>query len=723
MNRTSPTASTGLHLDVDHDHVGWLTLDAPGSSANLLTPALMVELDHTLSELESRIANGQLLSLVIRSGKEGTFIAGADVGTIAGLRTAAEARAASAEGQRIFRRVERLRVPTVAAIDGPCMGGGTELALHCDYRVASDRDSTRIGLPEVRLGILPGFGGTVRLPPLIGLQNALGMILTGKPARAARARRLGLVDRVVSADRFEEETRAFVREVIAGRVPRAEPGLGLGQRLLERTAIGRRILFGAARRRAESEAGGHYPAPLRAIDVLEEIQGKRADEAYAREAQALGELAVTDVSKCLVRIYLLSRSARRALGDDVMAERRPVERLAVLGAGVMGGAIAELAAAHDLPVVLKDIDRDALDAGLRHAGELLNKAAAARVFTEERAGLKFALITGTLSYEGFDDVGLAIEAVVERVPVKQQVLREVENVAPRAVLASNTSALSIDELADGVREPGSVVGLHFFNPVHKMPLVEVVRGRRTSAAALATAFGLVLDLGKTPVLVADRPGFLVNRLLAPYLNEAGHLLEEGASIEDVDGALESFGMPMGPLRLLDEIGFDVARHASREIAAELGERLRPAPMLDRMIEDGRLGRKNGRGFYRYENGRSQGVDPAARHLASGSGSDGGPGTPGADESRRRCLYLMVNEAAHALEERVVDGADHLDLAMVMGTGFPPFRGGLLRWADTEGAQAIHAALAGYAESIGDRFRPAPLLERMAAQNQTFTDIN
>lgn len=719
MNR-STAGNTGLTLQIDRDRVGWLTFDRPDAAVNILTPAVMQDLDTTLSELESRIANGQLTALVVRSGKEGAFMAGADVEAIAALSGVAEARSASAEGQRIFRRIERLRVPTIAAIDGACLGGGTELVLHCHYRIVSDRDSSRIGLPEVRLGILPGFGGTVRLPRLIGLQNAMGMILSGKPVGPDRARRTGLVDRVVSALRFEADTRDFVRDVLAGGVARATPRLGFVQRLLERTPPGRRLLFGAARKRAEAEAGHFYPAPYRILDVLARTASVRVDEAYAMEAQALGDLAVTGESRNLVRVFRLSQAARRALPAEALAERRPVGRLAVIGAGVMGGAIAELAAANDIPVVLKDIDQQALDSGLRHAGDLLRKAVKARVFSEERAGLKFALITGTLTYDGFEEVDLAIEAVVEKMAVKQQVLREVETASPAAVLATNTSALSVDRLAEGVLQPGSVVGLHFFNPVHRMPLVEVVHGPRTAPAALATAFGLALDLGKTPVLVADRPGFLVNRLLGPYLNEAGHLLADGAGVADVDGALESFGMPMGPLRLLDEIGFDVARHASQEMHARLGDRLKPADLMERMIGDGRLGKKNGLGFYRYEDDRSRGVDPVAEALARGEpGREAG--LPAGDEILRRCLYLMVNEAAHALEDGVVRDADTVDLAMIMGTGFPPFRGGLLCWADSEGIPHIRDTLAAYAASLGNRFAPAPLLVRMAGQNQTFTD--
>ncbi len=715
---TGPTSEPeiGLEFEVDRDHVGWLTFDRPGASVNTLTPELMRELDALLSQLESRIANGQILALVVRSGKEGAFFAGADVEAIASLSSAAGAEAASAEGQRIFRRIERLRVPTIAAIDGACMGGGTELVLHCDFRVASDRESTRIGLPEIRLGILPGFGGTVKLPARVGLQNALGLILSGRAVRPSRALRIGLVDRVLPFTGFPGAIQEFTREVISGGVQPAVPNLGLRDRMLEGTGPGRRIMFGAARKRAAAEAGPFYPAPARAIRVLEESVGRKADEAYALEARALGELAVTPESRNLVRVFRLSQAARRALPEEIAASKRSVRRMGVIGAGVMGGAIAELAAAHDVPVALKDIDQEALDSGLRHAAGLLRKAVKARAFTEEEASRKFALVTGTLDYEDLSGADLVIEAVVERMAVKQQVFREVEQATGDAVLATNTSALSVDEMADGVERPGSVLGLHFFNPVHKMPLVEVVAGPRTDDAALATGFGLVLDLGKTPVLVADRPGFLVNRLLAPYLNEAGYLLEEGHSVESIDGALQSFGMPMGPLRLLDEIGFDVARHASREMARAFGGRMSPSGVLDRMIDDARLGRKNGLGFYRYEEGEARGPDPVAQALW------GGEARSEPDEIRRRCLYVLVNEAAYALEEGVVDGPDRVDLAMVFGTGFPPFRGGLLRWADTEGLPQIHEALSLYADSLGTRFAPAPLLGRMAKQNRTFTDL-
>jgi 3-hydroxyacyl-CoA dehydrogenase/enoyl-CoA hydratase/3-hydroxybutyryl-CoA epimerase len=722
---------SGMTFEVDRSHVGWLTFDQ-GDAPNVLSNEVLRAFDRLLAQLESRIANGQIHALGIRSGKPGTFIAGADVREFADLESASAARAASAEGQRIFRRLQRLRVPTVAVIDGTCLGGGTELALHCTYRIATDRPSTRIGLPEVRLGIIPGFGGTVRLPAVVGLQEALRIILAGKSVGAGKAARIGLVDRVVAPARLERELDDFMTLVLSKRVPEQERSRSLTTRLLEGTAIGRKILFTMARRRTREEAGDHYPAPLRAIDVLEQSHGAHVDEGYANEAAAVGELLTSPASQNLVHVFLLSQLAKRALPEETMERAAEIGKAAVLGAGVMGGAIAELLAANDVPVILKDIDRAALDSGLKHAASLLGKAASARVFSAEEATLKLALITGTLDYEGFDDVDLVIEAVVERMHVKQQVLREVETEVPEtAVLGTNTSSLSVTEMAKAVRRPARVIGIHFFNPVHKMPLVEVVRPEAADEEAVATGVRFVLDMGKTPVVVADRAGFLVNRLLSPYLNEAGRLLAEGGDIERIDGVFTAFGMPMGPLRLLDEVGFDIAEHAGREMGAAFGERLATSDVIARLIESGRLGKKNGRGFYLYRNGRSTGADPAVAHLvgATPTGDDGAStsGTPAAPPARLtdedilgRCLYLMVNEAAFALEDEIVSDAGMVDLAMVMGTGFPPFRGGLLRWADDIGVREIRDRLEAYAGDLGPRFTPAPLLRRLADQDRTFT---
>lgn len=710
-----------LTLDVDRDYVGWITLDQPESSVNLLTEPSLALLDRLIGELESRIATGKLVAVVVRSAKPGSFVHGLDVRELERVRDRSDAFEKSREGQRIFRRLERLTVPTLAAVDGTCLGGGVELITACDHRIGSDDTQTRLGLPEVKLGILPGFGGSVRLPALLGIQSALDLILSGKTISANRAQRIGLLDRIAPKTRFEMEVSAFLKEILAGKArgkPRKKP---LVKRLLEDTGPGRSLLFSIAERKTEARTKGWYPAPGRALRLIAETHGVQIDQALQLEAHALAELAVTRESRSLVRIYLLQQDAKRRLGEEVMGRARRVERAAVLGAGVMGGSIAELIASHDVPVILKDIEQEALDSGLRHANELLQKAASKGRFSSGEAGLKFALIQGTLSYDKFSEVDLVIEAVVERMAVKQQVLQDVEERVPsHTIVATNTSSLSVTTLAEASSCPDRVVGIHFFNPVHRMPLVEIVRTEATSEEVLATAFSFTVGMGKTPVLVADRPGFLVNRLLSPYLNETGYLLDDGADVLSIDAALEEFGMPMGPCRLLDEIGFDVADHVSAEMERAFGQRMRAGGVVDGLRSEGLLGRKNGRGFYRYEGGRQEGVEPVVAKRYSGKvGAD----VPDAEEIRQRTLYLMVNEAAYAIEEGVVETAGELDLSLVMGIGFPPFRGGLLSWADREGIPNIVDKLSNFEERLGDRFAPAGLLRSMAEEDLTFTDAD
>ena len=706
---------TTLRLEIDADKIAWLIFDAPDSQVNLLTSEVMGHLDRHLTELESRIATGHPIALVIWSDKPDTFIAGADVDEIAGIEDEEDGRRKSAMGQRIFSRLGRLGIPKVAALRGACLGGGTELALACDWRLAADTPATTIGLPEIKLGLIPGFGGSVRLPRLIGIQRALSMILTGRSLSAAHAYRYGLVDQVFDETGFQHSVAQVALDAVLGRVERVLPHATARDRFLENTGLGRRLLFRGARKRVRSASGTRYPAALKAIDVIEETLDLPIDEALAIEAEALGEVATTTVCRNLVRLFRGGRAANRTFAPQVAAQQREVKKVAVLGAGVMGGGIAELAAAHDLSVILKDIDREALDVGLRHAGELLRKAGKRGIIAPEEVGLKFALIHGTLDYERFGEVDVVIEAVVERLHVKQQVLRDVEaELPPHAVFATNTSSLSVTELSRVAARPDRVVGLHFFNPVHRMPLVEIIRGESSSDAALATAFRLARRLGKTPVLVADRPGFLVNRLLAPYLNEVGFLLNDGADVVRIDRTLKEFGLPMGPCRLLDEVGFDVAAHVAKEMARAFGDRMRPSAALETLTGLGRLGKKNGRGFYTYSD-RDERVD---REVGRAFGSGGGGVRP--EEIIDRCLLISVNEAMYALEEGVVAGPGDVDLAMVMGTGFPPFRGGPLAWAESRGARAVRDRLLELRERHGDRFTPAPGLERLADAEESFT---
>ncbi len=716
--RETAEARTALALEVDGDGVAWLVFDRPESKVNVLSSAVMARLDALLAEVEEGARTGRVKALVVKSGKPGAFIAGADVSEIAGVTDAAEAEAGSRAGQEVFRRLERLPVPTIAAIDGLCLGGGAELALACAYRLASDRPETRIGFPEVRLGIIPGWGGTTRLPRLVGLRTAIELIVTGKTLSAKRAQRVGLVDECVPQTILEERARRFAWERIDRGRLRPRRRKGLAARLLEDTAPGRRLVIQWARKRIMRETKGHYPAPLAALDVLTRTLALPLDQAFALEAATVGRLAVSDVAKNLIHVFFLMEGAKKA---GPKAEPRPVERVGVLGAGIMGGGIAQLLAYRGLPVRLKDINSEAIAVGLRHARELFDKAVKRGRLDRRDAERGLNRISPTLDYTGFRITDVVIEAVVERMDVKKQVLREVEqHTDAGTILASNTSALSITEMGHALERPDRFCGMHFFNPVHRMPLVEIVRGAATSDETLATVFDLTRRLGKTPVIVNDGPGFLVNRLLAPYLNEAAWLLAEGARIDQVDEALLSFGMPMGPFRLLDEVGLDVARHVAAILYEAFGDRMMPAPIMLKLGETARLGRKGGLGFYRYEAGKEMGVDESIYdELADDASPE--PRTFAADEIRDRCILVMVNEAARALEDAIVEDPGAVDLALITGTGFPPFRGGLLRFADAIGLRNVVTRLESFERSLGVRFQPAPLLRERAAAGRGFYD--
>ena len=721
--RTTPPARGNPTLQIDENGIGWLTLDDSERKVNVLTETVMRRLAELVEEVDRLVGAGQMRALVIESGKPGSFVAGADVDAIAAIHDADRGQAAARLGQAIFMDVERIRVPTFAAIDGICLGGGTELSLACRYRVASDSPRTRLGLPEVQLGILPAWGGTTRLPRLVGLQAALPLLLTGEPVSASKARRIGLVDEVLPAQDFHDRVCELTRAALEGAVPRRRRR-GLLKRLLEDTPPGRRVILAAARRQVRARTGGHYPAPLLLLQVLERGLGASVESALELEAAAAGELIASEVSKSLIHVFHLRERAKKETGSAAGVVGRSVTRAVVLGAGVMGGGIAQLLAYKGIRARMKDVRHEAIAGGLKHARSLFDGPVERHRLSRRKAEQRMELVSGGIEYHGMGDADLVIEAVVERMEVKRTVLREVENlVRPDCVLATNTSSLSVDDMAEALERPAQLCGMHFFNPVHRMPLVEVVRGSRTSEEAVATVYRLVLELGKVPVVVADAPGFVVNRILGMYLNEAGWLLEDGATIEQIDNGARTFGMPMGPARLLDEIGLDIARHAGTALHRAFDDRMLPAPPLVSLAESDRLGRKNGRGFYRYQAGgageRARGVDETVYEDLGIGNSDREP--PDDDEIRMRLVLCMVNEAARTLADRVARNAGELDLAMIMGTGFPPFRGGLLRFADTMGADATVAYLEDLTTRAGVRFEPAPLLHELATKNRTFYD--
>ena len=705
-------------LRVDEKGVAWITFDDPERKVNVLSERVLTRFDELLTEVRDSVRRGQVRVAIFCSAKRG-FIAGADVTAIEALEDPAAGAEGARFGQRIFSSLTELGVPTVAAIHGICLGGGVELSLACSHRVASDSPTTKMGLPEVLLGILPAWGGTSRLPRLVGVEASLDLMLSGRQVSSSSARRMGLVDEVLPADLFREKLADFAEAAAANpsKKPARRPLL---KRFKDGTAPGRRLVLFFARKQVMRRTGGHYPAPLKIIEVVGRSIRKPIARALEIEATAAGELVASSVCKNLIHVFHLREGARKGTGvEDETVEPTPVNYLAVLGAGVMGGGIAQLAAYRGIHVRMKDIQHDAVASGLQHAQKLFSGLVKRKKLRRREADQRMALISGSLSYQGFERQDLVVEAVVERMDIKRIVLRETEDaVRAGCILATNTSSLSVDEMASALARPEDFVGMHFFNPVHRLPLVEVVRGARSSDRAVATTYGLALALGKVPVVTRDGPGFLVNRILGPYMNEAGLLLADGATVEAIDGAAKRFGMPMGPLRLIDEVGIDISRHAGQSLYEALGDRLTPAPPLLALAESGRLGKKGGLGFYRYEGDKEVGVYPEIYAVLSKS-VPASRATLEEKDIRDRLVLAMVNEAARVLDDDIVQHAGEVDLAMIMGTGFPPFRGGLLRFADTIHVRTIQGRLDEFNERYGPRFGTADLIRRLARENRGF----
>jgi 3-hydroxyacyl-CoA dehydrogenase/enoyl-CoA hydratase/3-hydroxybutyryl-CoA epimerase len=693
---------SALSLSVRSDGLAVLTFDLPDKAVNVFTRGVMEELAAQIAELAG---NQEIRCLVLLSGKKRNFIAGADVDEIAGVTDPIEAERGSRQGHELFSAWEALPFPTIAAVRGTCVGGGCEIALASSWVLISDRDDIRIGLPEVRLGIVPGWGGCTRLTRKVGLEAALDVILAGKALHPKKAFRIGLADALLPEASFLDEVRRFAEEHMAGTRPRsAGHGSGLRSLLLERNPLGRKVVFDQARKQVLARTGGHYPAPLRAIEVVRTGIEKGARAGFDAEARAIGELAVSRVAKNLIHLFRLMEAAKKNGAGDA-GDEAPLDTIGVLGAGVMGGGIAHLVADQaGLPVRMKDIAAEQLASGMEHASALFARQVKRRRLSRAEAARRIRLLRPTLDYSGFERVDLVVEAVVENLAVKHKVFAELEQeVREDAVLASNTSSISIDLIGEGVSRPERLVGMHFFNPVHKMPLVEVIRGSATSDRAAQAVAELARRLGKTPVVVKDGPGFLVNRLLGFTLAEAMWLLDEGYPIEQVDREVEAWGMPMGPFTLTDEVGIDVGIKVAHILAEAFPERLSFPAWFDHLADGGRLGSKRQHGLYLYEKGRRTKPDPAVYEIAGAARMGSIPDRGSVPD---RVFLPMLDEAALCLEEGLVEGAGDLDLAMILGTGFPPFRGGPCRWADQQGVDSLAREMERLASSVHERFAPS-----------------
>jgi 3-hydroxyacyl-CoA dehydrogenase/enoyl-CoA hydratase/3-hydroxybutyryl-CoA epimerase len=678
-----------------------LTFDRPGSAANIFDQATFEQLNNLLDQVEN---DSSVRGLVIASAKPKIFIAGADLTGFSKDPSPENLAKAVDQGQRTFERIANLKFPTVAAIHGVALGGGLEIALACDYRIASLDSATKVGLPETNLGIIPAWGGCTRLPRLVGLPVALEVILSGRQYPSRQAQKLGLIDDSTYRERLEG---LATKKIVDSRGRKRETKTHFSN-------IGplTKIIADRAKKKTVEKTRGHYPAPLKALEVV--VNGLKAPTAVSleNEKKAFIELTKNEVAQNLIRVFFLQERAKKLTVGDLKPEVKP-KRVLVVGAGLMGSGIAQWLSARGLNVVLKDVGPEPLGKGLQAIDRVYRDAVKRRILTEVDARAGFDRILPVYEDVPLANVDLAIEAAVEKLDLKKQIFTQLEPKIPNTLLiASNTSGLSIEAISEGLAHPEKVVGVHFFNPVHRMQLVEIVRGSRTSETVLATAIQFVKSIGKLPVLVKDSPGFLVNRILLPYLVEAIRIFSEGHSVEAIDRAILDFGMPMGPLRLNDEVGLDVSQHVGSDLAARVPHLPPINNVLPRMIQKGWLGRKSGAGFYIYRN-QSETPNPGPKELQPSIQPTN------ADQLTDRLIFIMVNEAARVLEEKVVTDPADVDFGMIMGTGWAPFRGGPLKYADSVGISTVVSRLNHLAGKFGDHFKPCALLNEMVNRGGTF----
>jgi len=697
-----------IHRKIDNG-ICVLTLDRPDSGANIFDAQTLNELDGHIDFVEKE---GSLRGLIITSAKKSIFVAGADLKTLLQQAQSGELHGFIAEGQRIFNRVAALKIPSVAAIHGASAGGGYEVVLACDWRVASDDPATRIGLPETTLGLIPAWGGCSRLPRLIGADKAAEVIVKGKLYSAAEARQLGLVDEIVSRD---------------GLVEAARKKLSAGKRKVDATPPSR----SAEKQRGEAprpQTGN--TAPARALEIIHQATGSSVEESLQRELEAIVDLGQTEATQNLIRNFFLAEKYKKGVSKSPPGK---VVHAAIIGAGVMGAGIAQWLSSRGVSVILRDVSREILDRGLANVEKTYGDAVKRGLLSEEQAKQGRARIVASTAPMELRDVQFVIEAASEKMEIKKEIFRELSMQAgPQTIVATNTSALSVSELADCTIAPERVVGLHFFNPVSRMKLVEVVLGKETSDETKEQALGFIRQIGKLPVIVRDSPGFLVNRVLFPYLLDAAELFEAGIEADKIDNALVRWGMPMGPLRLIDEIGVDVTIDIAATLEKAYGRRDH-APAVLFWLRDGQmLGRKAGRGFYKYD-GKTQTLNESLGQWRRGRHGDvegaEGPAIPpdwhrdprlrlNEEELTDRLVFLMVNEAARCLEEEVVDSPEDADYGMILGTGFAPFRGGPLRFGEHVGLKKIADQLEALAR-VDEKFTPCELLRKRARDDAKF----
>ena len=721
-------AEAATKLEWTDDQIALLTLDQPDRSANILSASVLTEFENRLNEIDAR---GNARGLIIVSAKPGIFIAGADLTEFAASvdHPAEEIIALSRKGQELFARLSKSSYPTIAAINGLCVGGGLEMAVWCDRRIVTDSPATQLAFPEVKLGLFPGWGGTARTPRMIGLANAVEIVTAGENIPPLEALKLGLADDLVSNHPAMQKVEGASLKAAAIRMVNREQESGNWQsdrkrwsEPIKQSETELAFLGATASAVIQQKTKGHYPAPMAALELMIEASLLDLEAACVAEAEAFAPLFGSPVNRSLLNIFFLNDRAKKqgAKPDPANA----ITSAAVIGAGIMGQGIAAANIKRGVQVQLSDARPEALQQGIANTVREASFNKLTRSTDPELAVQRASQITPVIDPAKSSACDVVIEAIIEQEDIKKELYVKLEKaLGDNTILCSNTSTIPITRLAEGLKHPERFCGLHFFNPVRKMPLIEVIRGEKTSDETIERMVNYSRQLGKTPVVVNDGPGFLVNRLLMPYMNEAAMMVGEGADPKEIDKVAKRFGMPMGPIELHDVVGLDTCLHAGRVLHAAMSDRVEPAPIIEPLVQAGRLGQKNGKGFFDYlptKPGKPPRAVPSAELMAIAKQLGVKPVADGLSASDR-LLMPMLLEATRAVEEGIAENVRDVDLALILGIGFPPHRGGLFHWADQLGAEAILERLKPF-ESLGKRFEPTAMLLNAAKQGKRFYDL-
>ncbi len=691
-----------------------ITIDCPDTKVNKVSSGL---LDEILAVLENDIEATAVKGLAVLSAKDDNFVVGADVDELQAMETEAEVKAYIKKAHDILNRIEALPIPVVCGIHGNCLGGGLELSLVADYRIASDSTSTVMGLPEVQLGLLPAAGGTQRLHRLVGLTTALPMMLTAKNVRVKKAKKMGLIDEIVSPFALRDAAIKSAVALSKNKKKKNKRKKSPVDMLLESNPIGRKIVFSQARKGVLSKTFGLYPAPMEIIASVESSYRKGIKKGLEMDVDRFANLVMSSESKSLMSLFFAMNELKKNPLED---KAKPVGKLGILGAGLMGAGIATVSTPHCETILLKDVSLSGAASGMKEVAKSLNIQSKSGGITAFERDARYGKLIPCDDYLQFKSSDLVIEAVFEDLTLKQKVLKDVEDATDqRTIFASNTSAIPIGDIAQGCQRPENVIGMHYFSPVHMMPLLEIITTEQTADHVTATALAFGIKQGKTCIVVKDGPGFYTTRILAPLLNEAVFLLEEGVTAPEIDKAMQLFGYPVGPVTLLDEVGIDVGAHVGEVLGPMFEARgMVSSSSLPKLFEKGFLGKKNKKGFYDYTSPKKNGMRQANMDVYKVI-ENSGRQAMNMDEIQQRIGLMMVNEAALCLEEGIISCPRDGDVGAILGLGFPPFTGGPFRYVDSVGVGIILEQMNKLFDTYGERFKPAGIIKDMAKKNSRF----